>query len=206
MTNIKKENIELLNEIHSISNDFEQIVKLAIKLANDEKKDNRTSNYNMTIDIKDNMHNQLKEFTKLQDIDYHRCNLSQYFIINGTKIKIKFHNNLSKIKKEIIEKATIRQMMLPLEFFIKNTEKKDCEWEIGIEISKDRKTLKAIRMVDFNNKIIETLYQNKSNILDFSNNNEQQERKSNFKLKESIIKEQDTKKVEKKEKKNKNDI
>lgn len=200
MSNINtNRNTEVLNRIYEIKDELTQIIKFAIDVAKSEKKSNRTSNYNMVVDIKDNLHEPLKSFAEEKGIQYGRSNLSQYFVIDNEKVKIKFHNSLPKIKREIIKNAESTQMVLPLECFAKERKINDSEFEIGIKTSTDRTTLQMVRVADFNNEFAETLYNHKAVILkhpivdniqknDGANN---QETKSNFRIKESLRQEKE---------------
>lgn len=187
-------NAEVLKTIYEIKDNLAQIIKFAIEVAKTEKKSNRTSNYNMAVDIKDNLHEPLKSFAEENGFRYCRSNLSQYFIIGNEKVKIKFHNSLPKTKRDIIEKAESTQMVLPLECFTEEHQIKDSEFEIGIKTSQDRTTLQIVRVADFNNEFAETLYNHKVVILNHPNIDKMQENidvnnqenKSNFRIKEQF--------------------
>ncbi len=215
MTNINTDKCsEVLNKIYEIKDELIQIIKFAVDVAKLEKKSKRTSNYNMTIDIKDNLYEPLKSFAEEKDICYCRSHLSQYFIINNEKVKIKFHNSLPKAKREIIENSEFTQMTFPLECFAQKDEIKDSEFEIGIKTSVDRTTLQIIRVADFNNKFVETLYNHNVVILKHpaidnireNKDTNLQEIKPNFRVKESLKQEKEQKEQENKEERNANDI
>lgn len=205
MADIKaNKNSKILNEIYNFKDDLVQIIKFAIEVAKSEKKSNRTSNYNMAVDIKDNLHEPLKSFAEEKGIQYFRSNLSQYFVIGSEKVKIKFHNSLPKVKREIIENAETSQLTLPLECFSKESKIKDSEFEIGIKTSADRTVLQIVRVADFNNEFAETLYNNNVIILKHHSAKSVQENKetdtsetkSIFRVKESLKQENEEERKE----------
>lgn len=205
MADIKaNKNSKILNEIYNFKDDLVQIIKFAIEVAKSEKKSNRTSNYNMAVDIKDNLHEPLKSFAEEKGIQYFRSNLSQYFVIDSEKVKIKFHNSLPKVKREIIENAETSQLTLPLECFSKESKIKDSEFEIGIKTSADRTVLQIVRVADFNNEFAETLYNNNVIILKHHSAKSVQENKetdtsetkSIFRVKESLKQENEEERKE----------
>lgn len=205
MADIKaNKNSKILNEIYSFKDDLVQIIKFAVEVAKSEKKSNRTSNYNMAVDIKDNLHEPLKSFAEEKGIQYFRSNLSQYFVIDNEKVKIKFHNSLPKVKRKIIENAETSQLTLPLECFLQESKIKDSEFEIGIKTSADRTVLQIVRVADFNNEFAETLYNNNVIILKHHSTKSVQENEETntsetkfiFRVKESLKQENEEERKE----------
>jgi len=183
--------------------------EFAVETAKMEKKSNRTSKYNMTVDIKDNLHDPLKEFAQEKGIEYHRSNLSQFFIIDNQKVKIKFHNSLSRKKRKIIQQAENPQIKLPLECFKQTHAEVEAEWEIGIETSAERTALKVLRIVDFPNRIVKTVFDSKtSNLVELKQRikSNQKEEHGNNLIKNKITTKEIYKSQENKESKIENDI
>ena len=54
------------------------------------------------------------------------------------------------------------------------------EWEIGIELSSDRRTLKKIRLADFTNGIVEEIYSPVSEIKEIIQSQEQKVERNKF--------------------------
>lgn len=207
MADIKaNKNSKILNEIYNFKDDLVQIIKFAIEVAKSEKKSNRTSNYNMAVDIKDNLHEPLKSFAEEKGIQYFRSNLSQYFVIDNEKVKIKFHNSLPKVKREIIENAETSQLALPLECFSKESKIKDSEFEIGIKTSADRTVLQIVRVADFNNEFAETLYNNNVIILKHHSTKSVQDKETDTSETKSIFRVKESLKQENEEERKENDV
>lgn len=199
---------DVLTRIYELKDDLIQIIQFAIDIAKREKKFGRTSKYNMTVDIKDNLHEPLKTLAEESGIQYCRSNLSQYFVIDNKKVKIKFHNSLCKSKREIIEQAETPQLKIPFKGLVNPPTLEESEWEIGIETSAERTALKILRIVDFPNKNSETIFNHKFNVIQFpkSSNNENEKNTNEMEIKNKIRTKEKYKSTKEKEDKNESKI
>ena len=148
------ENLILANKTAII-----RIIKLALTIMNSERKQ-KHSNYNLAQDFKDNLDKDLKDFCESQGFEYKRSGQSQMLIIAGTVVKIKMHTSLNKLQRDIIEKAESKYIQLKIVDNIDGEIQSILphNWEIGIELSKNRKELEKIRLADFDNGIIKSMY------------------------------------------------
>ena len=157
-----------------------EIVKLALATMNEERKQ-KHSNHNLAHDLKDNLDKDFKEFCESIGAEYKRSGISQKLIINGIPVKIKMHTSLSKLQRRIIEKAEGKYEQLKLITLEESFEETlNHEWEIGIELSSDRRTLKKIRLVDFAKGIVKEIYSPVTKIKENIQSQEQKVERNKF--------------------------
>lgn len=165
-------NIE--NLILANKTDIVRIIKLALTTMNSERKP-KHSNYNLAQDFKDNLDKDLKDFCESKGFEYKRSGQSQMLIIAGIVVKIKMHTSLKKMQRDIIEEVESKYIQLKI---VNNVDGETQSilphnWEIGIELSKNRKELEKVRLADFDNGIIKSMYSkvNEPNIKPADNRN-----------------------------------
>lgn len=157
-----------------------EIVKLALATMNEERKQ-KHSNHNLAHDLKDNLDRDFKDFCESIGAEYKRSGISQKLIINGIPVKIKMHTSLSKQQRHIIEKAEgIYEQLKFVTLEESFEETLNHEWEIGIELSSDRRTLKKIRLADFANSIVEEIYSPVAEIKETIHTQEQKVERNKF--------------------------
>lgn len=157
-----------------------KIVKLALVTMNEERRQ-KHSNHNLAHDLKDNLDKDFKDFCESIGAEYKRSGISQRLIINGTPVKIKMHTSLNKQQRHIIEKAEDIYEQLKFVTIEESFEETlNHEWEIGIELSSDRRTLKKIRLADFANGIVEEIYSPVTEIKEIIKSQEQKVERNKF--------------------------
>ena len=173
-------------------NEIKTIVELALSAANNEKITGVTTANNLALDIKDNWNEPFAIFATENGIHFYRSGLSQYFIIEDLKVKIKFHNSLNKHKRNVLKDSEMPQLKLFPDATLSDLNFYDEEWELGIQTNKNRDSLLYLRLSDFKNDTSHLLYaKGESKIIDISdvlnkNDDVSQEKKNNIRTKESI--------------------
>ena len=173
--------------------DLISLINNAVITLNRERKP-KHSMHNLAQDFKDNLHQDLPDFCTKHGFEYIKSGLSQKIIINGTCIKIKIHNSLSKYKRSLVNQVEHFNNQLHL-FEITNNIILDNEsnWELGIELSKNRDKLLYIRLADFTNEDIILIYSHKDNMDRIQGNELQPIEKNQIKTK--VISSQEKEKI-----------
>ena len=190
---MSREKFNQLSVLINKVNDIKTIVELALSAANSEKIVGITTANNLALDIKDNWNEPFTLFASENGIRFYRSGLSQYFIIEDIKVKIKFHNSLNRHKRNVIKDSETPQLKLFPETVIPDINLYDEEWELGIQTNKTRDALLYIRLSDFKNDSSHLLYaKGETKVIDFNDalnkDNDIQFEKNNIRVKENISK------------------
>lgn len=190
---MSREKFNQLSVLINKVNDIKTIVELALSAANSGKIVGITTANNLALDIKDNWNEPFTLFASENGIRFYRSGLSQYFIIEDIKVKIKFHNSLNRHKRNVIKDSEMPQLKLFPETVIPDINLYDEEWELGIQTNKTRDALLYIRLSDFKNDSSHLLYaKGETKVIDFNDalnkDNDIQFEKNNIRVKENISK------------------
>ena len=190
---MSREKFNQLSVLINKVNDIKTIVELALSAAGSGKIVGITTANNLALDIKDNWNEPFTLFASENGIRFYRSGLSQYFIIEDIKVKIKFHNSLNRHKRNVIKDSEMPQLKLFPETAIPDINLYDEEWELGIQTNKTRDALLYIRLSDFKNDSSHLLYaKGETKVIDFNNvlnkDNDIKFEKNNIRVKENISK------------------